>query len=105
MEENKPAPSRTLEERIKDAKQDYIEEYVENEEQNDDEDDENEKRSTRAGSEMLASIFAGGLIGYGIDWGFSIAPWGLLSFMVLGFISGVYRANATMDEQDEKPEQ
>ncbi len=61
-------------------------------------------QSSRAASEFLASVFAGGLIGYGIDWFFGTIPWGLIVFMILGFASGVYRANETMASDDEKIE-
>lgn len=61
-----------------------------------DEPTEVEKRSARAGSEFLASVFAGGLIGYGIDWFFDVQPWGMISFIIIGFASGVYRANAAI---------
>ncbi len=63
-----------------------------------------ERRGAQAGSEFLASIIGGAILGYGIDWMFDIQPWGMLTFMILGFVSGTYRAQATMHESDEKTE-
>ena len=63
---------------------------------------EGERRGARAGSEFLASILGGAIIGYGIDWLFLTKPWGMILFMILGFVSGTYRANATMQDKDEK---
>ncbi len=67
----------------------------------DEEATENEIKSARAGSEFLASVFAGGFLGYGIDWLFGTLPWGMISFLVLGFVSGVYRANAATKQSNE----
>lgn len=55
-------------------------------------------RSGRAGSEFLANIIAGWVLGFGIDWFFHTKPWGIIGFMVLGFVSGVYRANKAMQK-------
>ena len=54
------------------------------------------KSSARAGSEFLASVLGGGLFGFGIDWYFEMTPWAMIIFILIGFISGVYRANAAM---------
>ena len=59
---------------------------------------EEERAGARAGSEFLASVLAGAIIGYAIDWFFSTLPWGMIIFIILGFVSGAYRANATMQE-------
>jgi ATP synthase protein I len=53
-------------------------------------------KSGRAGSELLASIIAGWVLGFGIDWFFHTKPWGIIGGMILGFVSGVYRADQTM---------
>lgn len=63
---------------------------------------EEERKGAQAGSEFLASVFGGAIIGYGIDWLFSSTPWGMIVFIILGFISGTYRANATMQANEEK---
>lgn len=61
-----------------------------------------EIKSARAGSEFLASVFAGGFLGYGIDWLLGTLPWGMILFLVLGFASGVYRANAAIKQSNEE---
>ena len=53
-------------------------------------------RSGRAGSEFLANLIAGWVIGFGIDWFFGTKPWGMIIFMILGFVSGVFRANQAL---------
>ncbi len=63
--------------------------------------DQGAERSSRAGSEFLANIFAGALIGYLIDSFFNTEPWGLIFMMVMGFVSGVYRANAAMKKNND----
>ncbi len=63
---------------------------------------EGEIKSARAGSEFLASVFGGGLIGYMIDWMFGTLPWGVIFFLIMGFVSGVYRANAQMSQENEE---
>ncbi len=60
------------------------------------------KEGAKAGSEFLASVFAGALLGYGIDWYFNTTPWAMIFFIIMGFISGVYRANAATKETYEK---
>ncbi len=63
---------------------------------------EEERKNTQAGSEFLASVLGGGIIGYGIDWFFDSTPWGMITFLILGFVSGVYRANATTQQSNKK---
>ena len=48
------------------------------------------------GYEFLAYVISGGLVGYGADALFGTLPWGLLGGLVLGFVGGVFRANARM---------
>lgn len=43
----------------------------------------------RLGSEFIAGVLVGGLIGYAIDTLFGIAPWGLIIFILLGFFAGM----------------
>jgi ATP synthase protein I len=40
-------------------------------------------------SEFVAGTLVGGLIGYGIDWLFGTLPFGLISFLLLGFGAGI----------------
>ena len=41
-------------------------------------------------SELLGGIIVGIVIGYSIDHFFDSKPWGLISFMFLGGIAGIY---------------
>ncbi len=47
----------------------------------------------RAGGDFLASVIAGGVVGYIIDYFAGTLPWGMILFLILGFVAGVYRAN------------
>lgn len=66
------------------------------------EDSELERINTRAGSELIASVIGGGVLGYCIDMFFDTMPWGMFFFLVMGFVSGVYRANSVMRQIDAK---
>lgn len=65
--------------------------------------DEKESEATtkesRAGTEFLSSVIGGGILGYATDWLLGTLPWGLLFFLIMGFISAVYRANAAMRDE------
>ncbi|MFM8745511.1 MAG: AtpZ/AtpI family protein [Aestuariivirga sp.] len=43
----------------------------------------------RLASEFVAGTLVGGLIGYGIDWLFGTAPFGMIFFLLLGFGAGI----------------
>lgn len=43
----------------------------------------------RLGAEFVSGVLVGSLIGYGIDRFFSIAPWGMIVFTLVGFGAGV----------------
>jgi ATP synthase protein I len=43
----------------------------------------------RIASEFVSAILVGAAFGYAIDWLFDIAPFGMISFLLLGFIAGV----------------
>jgi ATP synthase protein I len=43
----------------------------------------------RLGSEFIAGVFVGGAIGWLIDKWFGLAPWGLIIFILLGFLAGM----------------
>ncbi|MCB1784322.1 MAG: AtpZ/AtpI family protein [Alphaproteobacteria bacterium] len=49
----------------------------------------------QAGSEFLALVISGGLLGFGIDYFFHTTPWGIIFMLVMGFVAAVYRANDT----------
>jgi ATP synthase protein I len=44
----------------------------------------------RLSSELVASVVAGALIGWGIDRLLPTSPFGLIVFFLLGFVAGVY---------------
>lgn len=43
----------------------------------------------RLGSEFIAGVFVGGAIGWLVDTWFGLAPWGLIIFVLLGFLAGM----------------
>lgn len=43
----------------------------------------------RLGAEFVSGVLVGSLIGYGLDRLFSIAPWGMIVFTLVGFGAGV----------------
>ncbi|WP_020181259.1 F0F1 ATP synthase assembly protein I [Methylopila sp. M107] len=43
----------------------------------------------RLGSEFIAAVIVGGAIGWGIDHFAGSSPWGLIVFLLLGFVAGV----------------
>ena len=46
-------------------------------------------RGLRMGSDFVASVLVGALLGWGIDWVFGVSPWGLIVCLLLGFATGV----------------
>jgi ATP synthase protein I len=46
-------------------------------------------RGLRLSSEMVAGVIVGGLIGWLIDRLTGYSPWGLIVFVLLGFVAGV----------------
>jgi len=57
--------------------------------QNDKQDDsESMNVGLRAGAELITAIFAGGLIGYGLDQWLGTKPFFLIAMLVLGVITG-----------------
>jgi ATP synthase protein I len=47
-------------------------------------------RAFRASSEFIAGIVVGGGLGWVFDKGLGTSPWGLIVFLLLGFVAGVY---------------
>ena len=43
----------------------------------------------RLSSELIAGVIVGALLGWGFDHLLSTSPWGLIVFVLLGFIAGV----------------
>jgi len=46
-------------------------------------------RGFRLSSELVAGVVVGFVIGWGIDRGLSTTPWGIIVFVLLGFVAGV----------------
>ena len=53
----------------------------------------------RAGSEFLAHVFGGAILGYAIDYFFGTLPWGLIVVCIGGFATGVWSANKAMNKK------
>lgn len=43
----------------------------------------------RLSTEFISAILVGAAIGYGIDWVAGTLPWGMIVFLMLGFVAGV----------------
>jgi ATP synthase protein I len=46
-------------------------------------------RGFRLSTELVAGVFVGALIGWFLDRTLGISPWGLIVFVLLGFVAGV----------------
>jgi ATP synthase protein I len=46
-------------------------------------------RGLRLSSELVVGVLVGALIGWGLDKLLSISPWGMIVFLLLGFVAGV----------------
>ena len=49
----------------------------------------------RMAADFVAAILVGALLGWGIDQIFGSTPWGLISFLMLGFVTGVWNVVRT----------
>ena len=49
----------------------------------------------RLSSELVAGVLGGAALGWGIDRLLSISPWGLIVFLLLGFVAGVINVMRT----------
>ncbi|HTA99566.1 MAG TPA: AtpZ/AtpI family protein [Bradyrhizobium sp.] len=59
----------------------------------------------RLSSELVAGVLGGAALGWGIDRLLSISPWGLIVFLLLGFVAGVInvmRTAGVMAKQSER---
>jgi len=43
----------------------------------------------RLGADFVAGVVVGAVIGWGVDKLFGTSPWGLMAFLLLGFVAGV----------------
>ena len=46
-------------------------------------------RGFRLSSELVAGVLGGALIGWALDRALGMSPWGLIVFLLLGFVAGV----------------
>lgn len=60
-------------------------------------------RAFRVGSEMLAGLIVGGLLGLGLDTLFDTKPFLLLVGILFGFAAGVLNVSRAFKETGEKP--
>jgi len=49
----------------------------------------------RMAADFVAAILVGAVLGWGIDAIFGSTPWGLIAFLMLGFITGVWNVVRT----------
>ena len=87
--------SNDLDDRLKAAREEYKKDY---EPQNPDGVDTGS--GSNAGYEFLAYVISGGIVGYTVDYFAKTLPWGLILFIILGFVLGVLRANKNMRDSD-----
>ncbi|MBK9584940.1 MAG: AtpZ/AtpI family protein [Alphaproteobacteria bacterium] len=91
-----------FEARLREAKSEFEKMEIQAGNKGPEEPSEGAIRSGHAGAEFLANVFAGAIVGYLIDSFAGTRPWGMIGMMVLGFVSGVIRANAAMRENNKK---
>lgn len=58
----------------------------------------------RVGSDFIAGIIVGGLLGWGIDRSFGTTPWGLIICLTLGFVAGTNLAIRSANEINRRGE-
>ena len=88
--------SNNLEDRIKAAREEYKKDY-----EPPSEDPSSGSEGANIGYEFLAYVISGGIVGYAIDYFAKTLPWGMIVFIVLGFVLGVIRANKRMRDLNE----
>jgi len=52
----------------------------------------------RMAMDLVAAVFVGGLIGWGLDWVLGTRPWLLLLFFLLGFAAGILNVMRTYQQ-------
>lgn len=55
-------------------------------------------RGMRIGTEFVAAIVIGGILGYLIDLGLGTSPWGLLIMFMMGFAAGILNVTRAVAE-------
>lgn len=61
--------------------------------------------SANAGYSYLGTVASAGIIGFVIDKFTGSAPWGLLGFLIVGFIYATYKAQMTMQNPPENSDE
>ncbi|MCB2114157.1 MAG: AtpZ/AtpI family protein [Parvularculaceae bacterium] len=59
-------------------------------------------RAMRVGSELLAALIVGALLGWGLDTAFHSRPWFLLVGILFGFAAGVMNVNRAFKESSDE---
>ena len=62
-------------------------------------------KAFRLSAEFVSGPVAGGLIGWGVDTLLHSKPWGMIAFVMLGFLAGIYnvmRASGFLKKPDAK---
>jgi len=57
-------------------------------------------RAMRVGSELLAALIVGALLGWGLDTAFHSRPWFLLVGILFGFAAGILNVNRAFRESN-----
>lgn len=52
----------------------------------------------RLASEFVAAIIVGAAIGWGLDWLAGTTPWGMIGFLLLGFVAGVVNVTRSAEK-------
>ena len=47
-------------------------------------------QAMRLSSEFIGGVVVGGALGFGFDWLLGTRPWGLMAFLMLGMVTGIY---------------
>lgn len=57
-------------------------------------------RGIRIGSEFVAAVLVGAVIGYLIDLGLGTSPWGMLILLMMGFAAGILNVTRVVAEMN-----
>lgn len=57
-------------------------------------------RGMRIGTEFVAAVIVGAILGYLIDLGLGTSPWGLLIVMMMGFAAGILNVTRVVAEMN-----
>lgn len=54
------------------------------------------------GADLVAGVFIGVGLGLLVDWVFKISPWGLISFFILGSVTGMVNVYRSLKDEEPK---